>query len=399
VKEKKANAPGPPRDARKNRPPLWTRDFTLICIYNLVIFISFQMLMPTIPVYVDKLGGNEIIVGLVAGFFTVSAVLLRPWAGRGLDRYGRRWIWLAGAVVFLLAVMGYNWAATIPLLLALRVIHGAGWGVVTTSAATAATDLIPPPRRGEGMGFFGLGTNLGMAVGPATGFFLVGSFGFPAMFWSSAALALLAILLIAIIRLPSVDIKQGGPAPSLWEPTAFMASLLIFFVTFVYGGVATFIALYGAQIGVTNAGIYFTVYAVTLIVTRPTMGAIFDRHGHRVVIIPGFLLTGAGTVILSQAGGLATFLAAAVVSGIGFGAIHPALQALAVAQCAPNRRGAAQGTFTASFDLGIGSGSVLLGILARYIGYDGMYLASAAMALVGLAVYLTMVKEPARARQ
>ncbi|MBO8129246.1 MAG: MFS transporter [Peptococcaceae bacterium] len=380
---------------QQKRPPLWTRDFILICIYNLIIFISFQMLMPTIPVYVAALGGNdEIIVGLVTGFFTVSAVLVRPWAGQGLDRYGRLGIWLVGAAVFVLAVVGYNWALTIPLLLALRVIHGAGWGVVTTAGATAATDLIPPPRRGEGMGFFGLGANLGMAVGPAMGFFLVTWLGFPTLFWSSAALALVGLLLITAIRLPEVHVKKGGSAPALWEPTAVKPALLVFFATFVYGGVATFIILYGLQQGIPNPGIFFTVYAITLIITRPVTGALFDCYGHRVVLIPGFLLLGAGMVILSLTANLLTFLAAAVISGLGFGFIHPALQALAVARCAPNRRGAAQATFTASFDVGIGIGSVLLGALAQFIGYSDMYLAAAGMAVIGLLVYLMVGISP-----
>ncbi|MFZ5900523.1 MAG: MFS transporter, partial [Bacillota bacterium] len=179
----------------QKRPSLWTRDFALVCLFNLAIFISFQMLMPTIPVYVDRLGGNQAVIGLVTGIFTVSSVALRPWTGLGLDRYGRRGIWLAGTLVFVLAVAGYNWALSIALLMMLRVVHGAGWGILTVSAATAATDLVPPPRRGEGMGFFGLGANLGMAVGLADslaaflGAAVVGGLGFGSLHPALQALA------------------------------------------------------------------------------------------------------------------------------------------------------------------------------------------------------------------
>lgn len=370
------------------RPVLWTRDFILICLYNVVIFVSFQMLMPTIPVFVDSLGAGKIVVGSVVGVFTLSSVLVRPWTGRGLDVYGRRGIWVLGALVFILAVIGYNWALTIPLLLALRLIYGGGWGVITTAAATAATDLIPLSRRGEGMGFFGLGTNLSLAFGPAIGFFLAKAYGFPVLFWTSAALAALALVLMLTIRLPGVMAKKGGPPPALWEPTAFKPAVLMFFGTFTLGGVVTFIALYGAQHGITNVGIFFTTYAVTLVLTRPTAGALYDRYGHKSVLTAGFIFLSAGMVFLSLTANLVTFLAAAVVTGFGFGAMHPALQALAVARCVPHRRGAAQATFTTAFDLGIGTGSVSLGLLAQFVGYSGMYLASAGVALIGLLVYL-----------
>ncbi|MDI6710391.1 MAG: MFS transporter [Thermoanaerobacterales bacterium] len=384
-----------PAGAGGARPVLWTRDFTLICIYNLVIFVGFQMLMPTVSVYVDAMGGSRLIVGLVTGIFTVSSVAVRPLTGLGLDRHGRRGIWLVGAAVFTLAVAGYNGAATVALLLVLRVIHGVGWGIVTTSAATVATDLVPLPRRGEGMGFFGLGANLGMAVGPILGFFAANHYGFPALFWSTAVLSLLALLVITTIRVPPVRARHGGPPPALWEPSALKPSLVMYFATFTWGGVTTFIALHAGQHGITNAGVYFTVYAITLMLARPTMGMLFDRYGHRVVIIPGLILLSAGMAILGLATNLPMFLAAAVVSGLGFGAIHPALQALAVAACAPTRRGAAQATFTSSFDLGIGSGAVLLGFLAQFAGYQWMYMASAGVALAGLAVYLALRDWPA----
>lgn len=379
-----------PDTAENTRPVLWTRDFALVCLYNLIIFISFQMLMPTIPVYVDALGGSGVVVGLVTGIFTVSAVAIRPWTGLRLDGHGRRGIWLAGAAIFTLAVLGYNWAYTIVLLLMLRIVHGFGWGIVTTSAATVATDLMPLPRRGEGMGFFGLGANLGMAVGPAIGFFAANRYGFPFLFWTAAVISLLALLVVTTIRVPRVRPTRGGPAPALWEPSAVKPSLVMYFATFTWGGVATFIALHAGEHGISNAGVYFSAYAITLMLARPVMGMLFDRCGHRVVVIPGMLLLSAGMVLLGLATNLSLFLLAAVVNGLGFGAVHPAFQALAVASCAPNRRGAAQATFTSAFDLGIGTGAVFLGLLAQYVGYQGMYIASAGMALVGLAIYCAL---------
>jgi len=240
------------------------------------------------------------------------------------------------------------------------------------------------------MGFFGLGTNLAMATGPLLGFFIAGSFGFSVLFWGAGFLALAAFLVITIIKLPQVTGGKGTPPPSMWEPTAFRPSLYLFFATFVYGGIVTFIALYAAEIGIANAGIFFTAYAVTLIFTRPIAGLLFDRHGDKVVIVPGFLFLGASLIVLGLTQNLTLFILSAITSGIGFGALHPALQALSVAQCAANRRGAAQACFTASFDLGIGSGSIILGVLAQHAGYSMMYLTSSIMIIIGLIVYLNL---------
>jgi len=373
------------------RPVLWTRDFGLICLFTLTIFTSFQMLMPTIPVYVDRMGATPLVVGLINGIFTSAALAVRPWTGLGLDRNGRRGLWLVGMAIFVLAVFGYVWAVTVPLLMALRVIHGGGWGMVTTASQAAVADIVPPARRGEGMGYFGLGANLGMAVGPATGFFIANHYGFTTLFLACGLLSVIALLLAGAVRLPRVAPAGGGLRPALFERSALGPSLVLFFVTFTYGGVITFIALHAAGHGITNAGWYFTAFALTVVAVRPLCGMVYDRRGHRVVMIPGLLSTALGAVVLALATDLTGFLAAAVLGGFGLGATHPTLQALAFARCPPNRRGAASASFATAFDLGVGSGAVLLGVFSQFLAYSGMYLVAAGAALAGLLAYLASV--------
>lgn len=376
------------------RPALWTRDFILVCMFVLVIFISFQMLMPTIPVYVEQMGGTPLMVGLVNGVFTISALALRPWIGLHLDRHGRKLIWLIGTTIFILAVFGYLWALTIPLLFLIRMIHGVGWGVVTTASATAIADIVPLSRRGEGMGYFGLGATLGMVVGPAVGFYIINQFGFNSLFLVCGGLALGALLVATTVHLPVVSLNAKGSKAALYEPTSLMPSLAMFFITVAYGGIITFIALHAHEHGILNVGFFFTVYALTVMAVRPICGLLYDRRGHRVVIIPGLVLLTLGTYVLAHATDLTLFVVAAVVCGLGLGATHPTLQAMAVAKCAPNRRGAASATFSSAFDLGIGVGAVLLGSTVKFIGYHGMYTAAAGIVLVGLLVYVVTSAPP-----
>ncbi|MCL6447821.1 MAG: MFS transporter [Armatimonadetes bacterium] len=375
------------RSSVADREKLWTRDFLLICLSNLATFMGFQMLMPTLPVYVDFLGGKESEIGLVIGFFTISAVIIRPVAGKGVDTYGRRGIYLLGLLVFTLSCLLYNWTYTIPLLLLVRFLHGFGWGASSTAAGTVAADVIPKQRLGEGMGYYGLAATIAMAVAPATGLYLINEFSFPVLFYASTGLAALAFLLGSLIHYRKMPAARAETKGALFEKSAFRPSLVIFFVAMSYGSVVSFIALYAAEKGIANIGVFFTVYAVTLAFTRPFSGILLDRKGYDVVVYPGLLAIAAALLLLSRAEYLGMFLLAGVFYGIGFGSVQPGMQALTVRNVAFHRRGAANGTFFSAFDLGIAVGALLWGAASQAVGYSQMYLWTALPVLVALILY------------
>lgn len=372
------------------RDPLWTRDFVLLVVSNLALFISFQMLMPTLPVYVQRLGGSDAVIGLVTGVFTIASVAIRPVTGLALDRWGRRGLLLAGLALFILSVLGYDWALAVPLLLAARFIHGFGWGVSSTAYGTVATDVIPPSRLGEGMGYYGLAGTLAMAVAPALGLYIVGARGFSALFVTSAVLAVAALVLVVNLRYqaPTRAAEPDRSWPALFEPSAFGPGLVIFFVTMTYGTVVSFLALHAAKLGVANIGPFFAVYASAVFVTRPFAGTLADRHGYDLVVVPGLVLLMLGLAALGLGRSLPAILVAAIPYGVALGAVQPSLQALSVKGLPPARRGAANGTFYTSFDLGIAAGSVLGGVIANRLGYGLMYLLGVIPAGTGLLVYL-----------
>lgn len=368
--------------------PLWTRDFILVCLANLTIFLGFQMLLPTLPLYVEHLGGDAAMAGLVIGVFTVSAVLIRPFAGLALDVYGRKAVYLAGLMIFLLSSLAYSWAPTVAVLLGIRFIHGFGWGGASTAGGTIASDMIPKQRLGEGMGYYGLAATLSMAVAPAAGLYVIGSFGFTTLFVISAAFGLTTFFLGSVIRYEKI--AGAGQRGALFERSAMRPSLVMFFVTSTYGAVVSFIALYGAQKGIANIGIFFTVYAVFLTAIRPAAGILMDRRGFNVVIIPGIVCIAAAMLVLSQAQALWMFLLAGVIYGLGFGTVQPGMQALAVHNVPPNRRGAANATFYSSFDLGIGIGATLWGFVSKLTDYSQMYLFAVIPALIALVIYVIL---------
>lgn len=417
-----SSLPPQPPTANRTRPPLWTRDFVLATVANLAVFTGFQMLMPTMPVYVEHLGGREATMGVVTGIFTLSAVGIRPAVGRALDTLGRKPVFLFGLAVFVASALAYARVPSIAALLAVRALHGLGWGCSTTAAGTIAADVIPRERLGEGMAFFGLAGTLAMAVAPAMGLFVIARSGFTTLFVASAALALTALALAAAIRYgryrlpPAATAPEpglaaaAGPAPTtaqpaaaavpdpvpppgragatLFEPRAVRPGVVMLLCNTTYGAIVTFLALYGLQRGIPNIGPFFTVYAGTLALTRPLSGVLVDRRGYDAAVVPGLLVVAASMATLSQAASLPAFLAAAVGAGVGFGAVGPAMQALAVHGLPPYRRGAANSTYYIGFDLGIGLGAMLWGAVSQAVGYAAMYLMAAAPALLALLVYV-----------
>lgn len=387
----------------QKQEPVWTKDFILISIANLFISLGFQMLLPVLPVFSARIGGSDAWAGLVVGIFTASAVLMRPIAGRLLDSHGRRRVYILGLIAFLICVMAYNWTSTILALLILRFIHGFGWGASSTAASTIASDIIPKSRLAEGMGYFGLTSTLAMAVAPALGLGLLGSHGFNTVFYFSAAVVFLSIFISLPISYHKPDappksklilFSQTGEAgeTGIIEKTALLPAIVIFFVTMTYGAIVSFIALYANQRQVENIGLFFTVYAAALLISRPYFGRLTDKKGASFAVLPGIVFVIIAMLLIYSAKSLILFLIPGFIYGIGFGAIQPALQAMAVSKVIPSRRGAANATFFLGFDLGIGAGAILWGIIAEAFGYQFIYLLAVIPAIIGAFIYMKLRK-------
>lgn len=381
------------------KPVLWTKNFMVIMIVNIFVFTSYQMLLPTMPVHIRYLGASEDIVGLIIGIFTIITVVLRPFVGHVLDTKSRRGVYLLGLIIITLATFAYNFLFTISMLFALRVVHGIGWGIATTASRTVATDVIPKSRLGEGMGFYGLTTVISMAIAPTAGFKIIQLWGFHTLFQTSALLVIIAAVLALFIKYqPIMPLATGQKTIqyAMFEKEAYKPTVIIFTITLTYGAIVNFISIYAAQCHIENIGIFFTAYAVTQLGSRPLSGCLADKYGNRYAIIPGIIFIGLTMVILFFAQNLLLFVIAAICYGIGFGAVQPSLQAMAVRNVSPQRRGAANATFLSGFDLGIGFGSILWGIAAQAFGYSAIYLLAVIPVIISFFLYLFLDRPKAQ---
>ncbi|TYP73961.1 MFS transporter [Paenibacillus methanolicus] len=369
---------------------LWTGPFVTLTIGMLALFTGFYFLLPTLPLFIQDLGGSQTQVGLVSGVFTLTAVLFRPLVGGLLDRYGRRPFIIGGLLLFAVAMYAYDWIGGIAALLALRFLHGVSWAMSTTAVGTAITDIIPPARRGEGMGWYGMAMTIAMAIGPMAGLWLIEEGSFRAVVLVATGLSVLAFALAFAAKTP-FERSAGRQPMKLFEKSLLPVTIAILFLAVAYGGITTFLSLFAVSIGV-NAGLFFLVYAIALTLIRPMAGKLSDRYGEAGVIIPSLVVTVAALIVLSLASGVAGVVTAAVLYGIGFGSAQPALQACALRMARPDQKGVANASFFTAFDLGIGLGSIALGGVSQFAGYPALFVVCAASAGLSLVVFVVAVR-------
>lgn len=353
---------------------LWTRDFILTSLSNLFLFFSFHLLTPILPVYVMEMGGDKFAAGMVVGIFTVSALIIRPFAGGALDAFDRKKVLYFGLIIFILSMISYEWMMMVSIILLVRTIQGIGWGVATTTYATMISDFIVAKRRAEGMGYFGLSINMGMAFGPLIGIWLMVEFGFNYVFISATISILLSMILSQFIHYEQKPVKKAkSEKNSFIEKKALLPAVMIMMITLAHGGILGSLTLFGQEAGIVNVGWFFLASAIIMMISRPMAGKIADKKGKIFILIPGAISIAVGFLILSLSTNLATLVIAALFYGSGYGSIQPTLQAWTISRVTPNRRGAATATYFSAFDLGIGVGALWVGFIAQWLSYATIF--------------------------
>ncbi len=363
--------PRPPAGA----PRLFTAPFVLTCLAAFTFFLSHQMVLVAVPLYALDRGGSETDAGTLTLLFTLAAFTGRVPVGWAMDRWGRRPIMMAGTAVAAVSGLLYPMVQTVPALFALRLFHGLAMALFSTAAAVVVTDVVPRVRRGEGMGFFGMGSNVALAMGPVASLAVVSRFSFVPLFSIAAAVALTGVALGATVR------ETGTPGParfSLRPGAAFIRaavfpSIIMGTLTVAHGSVVTFLPLMGRARDLGNPGAFFTVAAIFLVAVRAKAGALSDRWGRGPVVVPGMLLAGLAMVLVGLAHGPRTLLAAGALYGLGFGLAQPALMALVADRVGEGERGRAITTFYTGWELGIGLGAYALGYLLTWTDFTVTY--------------------------
>lgn len=373
----------------EKRPPLITPAFVLIGLATLAYFVAENVVLPVLPLYVrGPLGGSDVAVGVVIGAFSVTALLIRPWAGRLADRRGRRLPMLVGVGIFTLSVAGYLVSRSVPALVGMRLLTGVGEAFFFTGAASAIADLAPDERRGEAISFFSLALWTGIAVGPVVGEVALGDERFSLVWIVSTAFGILAGLLALRIRMPRVKAEERVHTRLIHRGALLPGAAILMSVCGAAGFFA-FVPLYSRQLGLTGARGVFVLFSGIVLAIRFFGARLPDALGPVRAARLSLVVSAGGLTVMGMWRTPTGLFVAVAVYAVGQALAFPALMSLSLRGTPPGERGAAIATFTAMVDVAFGVGPVTLGFVAAGFGYGAVFLVGAAVALVGLALLLT----------
>ncbi|MBR2671543.1 MAG: MFS transporter [Oscillospiraceae bacterium] len=360
----------------KSEGRIFNATFIGVVLANMIMEFSKQMSNVLVAKYANYLGATATMVGFVVGVFAYTALIFKVFSAPAIDTFNRKYI-LAGAMLFLaIAYVGFSFSKSVEMLIVFRLIQGIGAAFTGTCCLTLVSDSLPADKMGTGIGIFSLAQVIAQALAPTVGLSLASAIGYNNTFRVSSALMMTAVICALLIKVDFVRTKKYRiTLKGIVAKPAILPASIILVLSLASVNVNSFLVIYAEQRGVTNnIGLYFTVSALTLLVTRPMIGKLSDRFGTYKVLIPSMICFAMSFVMISMAKTLIMFLLAAFVSAFGYGACHPAINSICM-KCVPkDRRGAASSTNYIGSDLGNMIGPALAGSVADLWGYSAMWL-------------------------
>lgn len=379
---------------------------------NFTLFFAFYVLTPLLPLYLSEhFGAPKDVIGLVLSGYTITALLFRPFSGYFVDFFPRRTVLMACFGAFAIFFAGYLAASTLLLFTIVRTLHGGPFGALTVANSTAAIDVLPSSRRTEGIGYYGLSNNLSMAIAPTIGIFIYKyTDSFELLFWLALVVACAGWLIDATVKFPEKEIVRNKSKLS-WDRfflvRGWLLGLNMVAFGFSFGVLSNYLAIYGKEVmGITGGtGTYFLLCSVGLIISRLQGGKALreGRLTHNagsgmVISLVGytlFILMPTLSSLFTLHSSLFTLIGyygSALLIGLGNGHMWPAFQNMTICVAHNNQRGTANSTILISWDIGMGLGILLGGVIAEYLGYDASFWTVVIINAAGVATFFAATK-------
>jgi MFS family permease len=353
------------------------------------------MLLSPLPTYTkDRFAPGDFTVSLVTSLFALAAIASRFLTAGLMKLVHRNVLLFCGLAIAAGSTAVYSFADSIQALLFLRIGFGIGFGMASTIMPTLVSQIIPRGRIGEGIGYFGLSTSLAMSFGPLIGLSMLDGYGFPTLtVLGTLSVAFIIPLLLGSRSIP-IQRASFNAASAKGTKASFNVKLLVpaslnALLSITYGGLLSFLALFGKEVHLAHIGLFFLFNVFTILIVRPISGRLFDSRGHSAVLIPAVILIFVSLTLLSFTDNLLLLIVSALIYGLGFGATQPTLQAWMLRDSAPEQHGTVNSLYYNATDLGVAAGAMVLGIIASHTSYAIMYRYSACFMLLFLLVYCT----------
>jgi MFS family permease len=353
---------------------IWNKTFIGVFIANMLLYLGQAMSNSILPLYADFLNAPAAIVGIVASSYAITALVFKLVSAPAIDTFNRKYILAAAFFLMAAAFTGFSFSKTMPTLIFFRLLQGTGQAFTSTCCLALASDTLPREKLGTGIGYFSLAQAIMQAFGPTVGLKLKDFIGFNMTFLMGAAAMILAVFFSLGLKVLFTKTKKFTfSLNSIIAKEAVIPAILLFFLATSFMSITSFVAIFGKKTVGSDVGYFFTVYALTLLFTRPLVGKLADKFGYVKVMLPMMVLFATSLTIISFSSSLPLFLSAAFLNAFGYGGCGPAIQSLCMKRVPKERRGAGSCTSYIGMDLGSFLGPVLAGAIAEKSGYANMW--------------------------
>ena len=398
---------------------LWNRNYCKVMAANFTLFFAFYILTPLLPLYLSEhFGATKDVIGLVLSGYTITALLFRPFSGYVVDTFPRKTVLMVCFGAFAIFFAGYLAASTLLLFTIVRTLHGGPFGALTVANSTVAIDVLPSSRRTEGIGYYGLSNNLAMAIAPTIGIFIYKyTQNFELLFWLALIVACAGWIVDATVKLDAkatIKNKSKFSLDRFYLVRGWLLGLNMVAFGFSFGVLSNYLAIYGKEVmGITGGtGTYFMLCSIGLILSRlqggkalregrvthnAGSGMIISLIGYTLFILMPTLAKCSMfnlqcSIFNIQCSMLLGYYGSALLIGLGNGHMWPAFQNMTINVARNNQRGTANSTILISWDIGMGLGILIGGIIAEFLGYHAAFWVVALVNLVGVLLFFLKTK-------
>lgn len=389
-----------PKTVEQPEQRLWNSNYWKVMIANFSMAFSGYLLMPLLPLYLSEtFGATKDTIGLVLAGYIVAALIVRPFSGFLADSFPRKKVLLLALALNAVIFGGYLVAGSLLLFFIVRTLHGGPYGASTVANSTVAIDVLPSSRRTEGIGYYGLSNNVGTALAPMVGVYVYShTHSFQLLFILALVVALMGFAADASISLRERQLLNDKKKLSLDRFFLLRAWLLFINVAvfgFCYGVLSNYLAIYSKEVlGITTGtGTYFLILSLGLILSRLQGGRAL-RQGRIVENAAlGVVVSSVAYLLFATVHTMWAYYGSALLIGLGNGHIWPAFQNMVVDMAHHNERGTANSTLLTGWDLGMGVGILLGGIVAEHVGYAAAFLSVAVIHVAGGALFFLATRQ------
>ena len=379
---------------------LWNANYWKVMVANFTMAFSGYLLTPLLPLYLsEQFGATKDTIGLVLAGYIVAALLVRPFSGYLADSFPRKKVLLLALALNAVVFGGYLMAGTLLVFFIVRTLHGGPFGASSVANSTVAIDVLPSSRRTEGIGYYGLSNNLGTAIAPTVGVYVYGqTHSFQLLFIIAMVVALIGFAVDATIKLPERQLMQDRKKISLDRfilLRGWLVGINVVVFGFCYGVLSNYLAIYSKEtLGITTGtGTYFAILSGGLMLSRIQGGRAL-RQGRIVQnAAEGIIVSTVGYLLFAILHNPIGYYGSALLIGLGNGHMWPSMQNMIVELAEHNERGTANSTILTGWDLGLGLGILLGGIIAEHVGYNAVFISVAAVHTIGVALFFTATRK------